>query len=338
MSQPLRAMIHLRMSVGSDRDAHVQTGARPLPGWQRWRRSAITCLPIMAFTFAAIVAGASAALAQHTGVQPRQDPTWVLSSGASVTLFPSGDVYPVYVADPHRPTNVIAESAVSGENILDTDSPLTRLGAGGRFGVLRIGPARPEGRAWQVSIEAGFDALFDSQNRLDVVGWDGNYGLTVTTASSSRLALKFALLHVSAHVGDEYQARTGHDRINYTREELSAGVAWRWSPHWRVYGEAGAAYHRGHPALEPWRVQSGLEYESGLGPCGKRFACYAAADLSTMQERNWRVDVTVDVGILLQGLGRSSRIFLEFHNGRPTANEFFSDSVSSLSLGLKIDL
>jgi len=43
-------------------------------------------------------------------------------------------------------------------------------------------------------------------------------------------------------------------------------------------------------------------------------------------------------GIVLQGLGRTSRIFLELHNGRPTANEFFRDSVSSLSLGLKIDL
>ena len=72
--------------------------------------------------------------------------------------------------------------------------------------MLRFGPARPEGRAWQVSIEAGFDALFDSGNRLDVVGWDGNYGLTVTTASSSPLALKIALLHVSAHLGDEYQS------------------------------------------------------------------------------------------------------------------------------------
>jgi hypothetical protein len=298
----------------------------------------MTRFPIIALAASAILTSGSTALAQQPGGPPQQDPTWVLSSGASVTCFPSGDVYPVYVADPHRATNVLVESAILGGGVPHTDSPLTRLGAGGRFGILRIGPARPEGRTWQVSIEAGFDALFDSQNRLDVVGWDGNYGVTVTTASSSRLALKIALLHVSAHVGDEYQTRTGHDRINYTREELSVGVAWRWSPHWRAYGETGAAYRRGHPALEPWRVQSGIEYESGVGPCGQRFACYAAVDVSTMQERNWRVDVTVDVGIVMQGLGRTSRIFLEWHDGRPTANEFFKDSMSSLSLALKIDL
>ena len=305
-------------------------------GWPSCKRR--VRFPNAALAAAAILASGSTSLAQQPGGQPQQDSSWVLASGASVTLFPSGDAYAVYVADPHRPTNVVAESAILGGRVPDTESPLTRMGAGGRFGIVRIGPPKPDGRVWQVSIEAGFDALFDSQNRLDVVGWDGNYGLTVTTASSSPLALKIAVLHVSAHLGDEHQERTGRDRINYTREELSAGAAWRWSPHWRAYGEAGAAYRRGHPALEPWRVQSGIEYESGRGPCGRRFAYYAAVDVSTMQERNWRVDATVDVGIVMQGSGRTSRIFFEWHDGRPTANEFFKDSLSSLSLGLKIDL
>ena len=303
-------------------------------GWHgRLRRYAI-----IAAAVTVIVANGSAAFAQQPGGQPQQDPTWVLSSGSSLTLFPSGDVYPVYIADPHRPTNMLAEIGILSGSIPDTESPLTALGAGGRFGMLRFGPARPEGRAWQVSIEAGFDALFDSENRLDVVGWDGNYGLTVTTASSSRLALKIALLHVSAHLGDEYAERTGRERINYTREELSVGAAWRWSPRWRAYGETGAAYHLGDPALDTWRVQSGIEYESGPGPCGQRFGCYAAIDASSMQERNWRVDLTATIGIVAQGIGRTSRIFLEWHDGRPTANEFFKDTVSSLSVGLKIDL
>jgi Protein of unknown function (DUF1207) len=95
---------------------------------------------------------------------------------------------------------------------------------------------------------------------------------------------------------------------------------------------------RRDPSLEPWRAQWGVEYESGPGACGRRFACYAAADFSAMQERDWRVDVTIDFGIVTRGVGRTSRIFLEWHDGRPTVNEFFGDSMSSLSLGLKIDL
>ena len=317
----------------------MSAGSRS-PSRSRWplSRSATNRLCVVASATAAILATGPAALAQQQGVERPQDPTWVSASGASLTLFPSGDIYPVYVADPHRATNVIAETVGLGGGIPATDSPLTRLGAGGRFGMIRIGPARPDGRSWQVSIEAGFDAIFDSQNRLDVVGWDGNYALTVTTASSSPVALKFAVLHVSAHVGDEHQERTGRERINYTREELSVGAAVRWSPRWRAYGETGVAYRLGHPSLEPWRLQWGVEYESGPGPCGQRFACYAAADVSAMEERDWRVDVTIDLGIVVRGGGRASRIFLEWHDGRPTVSEFFRNTMSSLSLGLKIDL
>ena len=74
-------------------------------------------------------------------------------------------------------------------------------------------------------------------------------------------------------------------------------------------GETGVAYKRGHSSLEPWRVQAGVEYQSALGPCGQRFACYAAADVSAMQEREWRVDVTTDFGIVIRGAGRASRSF-----------------------------
>jgi Protein of unknown function (DUF1207) len=304
-----------------------------LVGWhRRLRRHAVSTS-----TVAAILASGSMALAQPSDGPPPQAPV-VAPAGYPVTLFPSGDVYPVYAADPHRPTNYLAEGFTIGGGVPDTDSPLAQVAMGGRFGMLRFGPRTPGGRTWQFSVEAGFDALFDSQNKLDVVGWDGNYGLTVTTASSSPLAWKIAMHHVSSHIGDEYQMRTGRERVNYTREELSVGAAWRWSPHWRAYGETGVAYYRGDDALEPWRIQSGIEWESGLGPCTRLFACYAAADISSMQERGWRVDKTISAGIVIQSLGRTSRLFIEWHEGRPTANEFFSDTISTLSLGLRIDL
>jgi len=48
--------------------------------------------------------------------------------------------------------------------------------------------------------------------------------------------------------------------------------------------------------------------------------------------------VTADFGIVIHSVGRTSRIFIEWHDGRPTANEFFKDTVKTLSLGLRIDL
>ena len=297
----------------------------PVGWWDLLRLAATNRILFVAFAFAAAVACAAPARAQQPAVQ--REP-----------LFPSGDVYPIYIADTHRPTNMLAETFIVGGSIPSTRSPLTRLAAGGRFGLLRFESASPEGRAWQFSLEAGFDALFDSRNRLDAVGWDGNYGWTLTTAASGPLALKIAMLHVSAHLGDEYQDRTGRDRFNYTREEVAVGAAWRWSPRTRAYGEVGWAYHEGNPLLEPWRAQGGIEFETQPGRCGWRFGCYAAADFGTMEERNWKLDVTISFGIVTKGVGRTSRLFFEWHDGRPTLNEFFRESVSTLTLGLKIDL
>jgi hypothetical protein len=50
------------------------------------------------------------------------------------------------------------------------------------------------------------------------------------------------------------------------------------------------------------------------------------------------VDVTVEVGIAIRGAERTSRLFFEWYDGRPTVSDFFKDSMSTLSLGLKIDL
>jgi hypothetical protein len=48
---------------------------------------------------------------------------------------------------------------------------------------VRIDDNGAGGRRWQVSIDAGFDAIFDAQYKNDGIGWDGNCGLTITTAS-----------------------------------------------------------------------------------------------------------------------------------------------------------
>jgi hypothetical protein len=53
----------------------------------------------------------------------------------------------------------------------------------GTVRMLRIDPAIQGGRSWQVSIDAGLDALFDSQHSRTPIGWDGNYGFVLTTAT-----------------------------------------------------------------------------------------------------------------------------------------------------------
>ena len=225
-----------------------------------------------------MVANTTTAAAQTADDQ--RPPTWTRPSGTTLTLFPSGHVYPVYTADPHRPTIGLTEMVYTDVRIEDTRSPRVGLSGGGRFGILRIDPAKPGGRSWQVTIAAGLDALFDSQNKLDAIGWEGDYGASVSTATGGPFAFKLAVQHVSTHLGDEYAERTGRARINYTREEVALGASWRFSPRWRAYGEAAVAYIRRNDDQEPWRFQTGIEYESRPTLWGGRFAWYGAGDFS----------------------------------------------------------
>lgn len=276
--------------------------------------------------------------AQAVSPTDQRDPTWTRPSGARFELFPDGDVYPVYVADPHRPTNAIQMGVYPEPEIPEALSPRAALSAGGRFGMLRIVSAQPGGRSFQVSIEAGLDAIFDSQHRNDAIGWDGNYGLAFTTASASRLAWKVAVLHVSAHLGDEYQDRTDTSRINYTRQEVALGASWRCSPRLRAYSEVGVAYSERSAQQEPWRLQLGLERESRPKLWSGRFATYAAADFSSMQERGWHLDTTIQGGIVTRSGGRTSRLYLELRDGRPSVGEFFRFSETVITFGFRIDL
>jgi hypothetical protein len=264
-------------------------------------------------------------------------PVWQTARGRVITLFPAGDVYPVYVADPHRPTSAIVISFLPRQRIPDTSSPRWFLAGGGHFGMLRV--ESPGGRAWQVSIDAGFDAVFDSQHKNDGIGWDGNYGLSLTTAATdSRLGLRAALFHHSAHLGDEYAERTGTRRINYTREEVAVGLAWKVRPRWRTYGEVGFGYVLRSDTQKPWRLQAGVEYERRPTVFGGRMAWYGALDVSALEERDWRLDPAVQGGLLTRSGGRAYRIFAEWYDGRPRIGNFSSYSEASFSLGFKIDL
>ncbi len=205
--------------------------------------------------------------------------------------------------------------------------------------MLRIESRAAGGRFWQVSIDAGLDAQFDSQVKNDAIGWDGNYGLTFTTATStSPLAFKVAVLHLSSHLGDEYQERTGIHRINYTREELALGVAWRFRPRWRAYGEAGIAYIMRSEGQDRWRWESGIEYEARPTVFGGRMAWYGAADFSALQERGWRLDTVLQGGLVSRSAGHDYRLFAQWYDGRVPLGQFYSYSEASFSIGLKIDM
>jgi hypothetical protein len=259
-------------------------------------------------------------------------------------LFPEDDLYPAYKADHHRARFGLVYHAVPSAGIAGSGEARFDLRLGGRFGLLRVTPRdrlgqdRP-GRAWQLSLIAGFDGQFDIDNSYDNVGWDGNYGLAFTTSRGRGPALKVALFHTSSHVGDEYAERTGRLRIGYTREEVSAGLAWTIGRRWRAYAEGAWGYVlRNEELMEPGRAQVGLEVEAAESLWKRRIGWYAALDVSATEERDWSVDVSLDVGLLLRSGARTWRAGLGFYDGRVPLGEFFRDDERYVSFGLWLDV
>lgn len=265
------------------------------------------------------------------------EPAWTFESGRTLWLFPANDVQPTFIADPYRPVNAAMFQLYSRTGIYDSTSVRTGLSAGGRFGIFRLDPAEPGGRSWQISVDAGLMAQFDSNHKHDSVGWDGHYGFGVSTARGA-WSFRLAMLHTSAHIGDEYAERTGRERIDYTREELVWTTAYSVSRGLRVYGEMGYGYYLLTEEQRPWQVQAGVEYTSRHTLMGGRLAWYAATDLSATEERDWRLDLAIQGGLTATSNGRRWRLGVQYIDGRPPLGEFFMDTEAWFTFGVWMDL
>jgi len=258
--------------------------------------------------------------------------------GSRLELFPGSDGYTDYIADPHRPTNSAGLQFHTATSIEGASERRSWLAAGGRFGLLRLNPATPGGRAWQFAIEAGLDAQYDWINSLDNLGYDGNYGLTLTTSGGGFLEAKLGVRHTSSHVGDEWTRETGRQRIGYTREEFLLGVAGRMAGHLRLYGETGYAYHQNSDLQRPWRIQAGGEAEWPRIFAGGLLGLYAAGDVQSWEERDYRLDAVVETGVLAYSGTRRWRFGVRYSDGRGPLGEFFQETEKWFTFGLWVDL
>jgi hypothetical protein len=255
-----------------------------------------------------------------------------------VAAFPAGALYAPYLADPHSPGFGVMLVGVPEVGAAESGDLRTALKLGGSFGLLRVSSRERPERALQIEIAAGFYGQFDIDHQLDNLGWDGIYGLVATAAARPGLQLKAGVMHTSSHVGDEYAERTGRRRIGYTREEAVAGVSWQAAPRWRLYGEAAWGYLlRLEERQQPGRLQAGVE-RSVPAARGGRWGWYAAADLQAFEERDWRLDAALEVGLTVPAGDRRWRVGAGWYDGRLPIGEFFEDDESYLLLGLWLDL
>lgn len=265
--------------------------------------------------------------------------------------FPEGSVYAPYLAEISRPGFGLTVIGVPDNGVAEAGDLRFGLKLGGRFGLLRVGPpAGRDGRVWQLDLAAGFYGQFDIEHSLDNIGWDGLYGLVLSSAPSAPggTAVRVGVQHWSSHVGDEYAERTGRRRIGYTREEIMVGAAWPGllrEGGWRVYVEGGYGYsgnaedEAGNRIQQPGRAQAGVEHEApGVLGEGGRWGWYTAFDAVAYEERDWTPDLALGAGFLVEARERRWRAGITLYDGRTPIGEFFRSDERYAVLGLWLDL
>jgi len=258
--------------------------------------------------------------------------------GLMTEWMPPSDFYPQYIADPLRPQSALVNLWMVDSDITETGDSRYSLRLGGRWGIVRRHPAGEPDRGWQIDFEGGFFGTFDKDNSLDNIGWDGLFGLYMSWLPSKDLGLRIGVKHDSAHVGDEYAERTGRRRIGYTRQEVVAGVSRRLAPKWRVYAEGGFGFAL-DDFQDPGRMEAGIEFFGARTFWKQHMTWYAALDLQSFQELDWRTMTTAQLGFLLPtGRGTSRfRLAIEVGTGRTVLGEFSFHDETYVGVGWYFD-
>lgn len=253
-------------------------------------------------------------------------------------IFPHDHLYPTKIADPQRETFAAQAVWVSESTLPDCGNNYIDLKMGGRLGIFRYSPEQNPAYGIQFSVDIGFHGIFDSDYSLDNIGWDGSYAFSTSFRYHETLSWLLGIHHTSSHIGDEYGERTGIQRINYTREELRGGVNWQFHPHWQAYAEAGWGYYFGNEVLQkPWRVELGAQFET-LFEQRSALGWYVAANTEAYEERDWKLDNTLQIGLVSRSGKRHWRLGIEFYDGRFPIAEFFQEDERSISLGIWHDI
>ena len=254
-----------------------------------------------------------------------------------IVIIPLANFYPYYLADPRSAQTAIKLVGISNTDIEDTSNTRFNHGLGRRFGLVRFGDEQRY-KAWQLDLDVGYFASFDIEDHTDNIGWDGIYGLYLSHRLSPNTFIRFGTLHDSAHLGDEYIEETGRQRIDYTREELIAGMTWLPTPRSKLYTELGWAWDvKGD--MEPPRWQFGAEYYGANKDRYLGLPWYAATDITLFEERDWEPAINLQLG-LIYATGRETeryRFVLEAYSGRSVLGEFSFEDESYLAISLYYD-
>jgi hypothetical protein len=148
---------------------------------------------------------------------------------------------------------------------------------------------------------------------------------------------KLEIYHLSSHLGDQFLlANPGATRINFSRDALVLGLAYRPLPDVRIYGEVGWAFYT-WGETQPWEFQFGCEY-SPARPSGLQGDPFLAINAHLRQEVDFGGALTVQTGWQWRGAGgHLFRLGLEYLNGKSEQYQFSDKFEQQLGGGLWYD-
>ena len=247
-------------------------------------------------------------------------------------VLPEGVIWQSYMAGVHEPR-------ISGVPFFDENGDaMLDVSLGGRASLLRYGtdgPGRPLGGELQIE-GAAFPRLNLDEN-WDLDATDFRFGVPLVYGRETWQA-KFSYYHLSSHMGDEFAIRESAlaQRINYSRDELVAALAWYPLPAWRLYGEAAWAFHYSDGA-EPWEFQFGVDVAEP-GPTGGWGAPFIAFNGHLREENDFGGNLVFQAGWLWRGNStRTVRLGFHYYNGKTNQLEFFDQFEEQIGGGLWYD-
>jgi hypothetical protein len=244
-------------------------------------------------------------------------------------VLPEGLMYKSYLAGPKE--SRLASAWVHEQHL----GWLWDVTLGARAGLLRYGTQDalwPEG--WELDVEGAAFPRLDADRNL--VSADYRVGVPLT-ARMGPWEGKFGYYHISSHLADEFMLGTGDfARLNYVRDGLLLGLAFRPTPNWRLYGETGWAFHTDGGA-QPWEFQFGAEY-SLAQPTGVRGSPFVAVNGLLRQDVDFGGSFTGQAGWQWRGTsGRLARIGAQYFNGMSEQRQFFNKFEEQIGVGLWYD-
>lgn len=247
------------------------------------------------------------------------EPRFSIALGVTDLFETSGPERPAYTRPPSREPDVQAIAAI-----------------GGTIPLLRVGPNVV------VGAQAGVFARFRIQRpSRDDMGQDWIVGMPIEMAWTD-VSARLRVVHRSSHLGDEFAAATGAQRIEVGGEAVEGLFAYRLG-RVRVYGGGGWIFHSNTVDVDAldnigrsdrFTMQAGGDVE--LPFVDPHVSMALGADWQSAERTNWRSTFTA-VGALRLHVGtREMRLNARYTGGASALGQFFLTPEEVWSLELQL--